>query len=332
MYHGRIPGTKRLIGVLGLMVPIRSQLHRMNISYENGTLLSGAVPTPTVPGQTTLTQFFSHFEGIDDFFTRGVLAPKELELTVRQRRTSIGDVVMLTAFDASLCSEWLDAFLIGMQWVFPTGNKQRATQIWPIELGNGGSYQFEPFINLYGNFCTWINPVLYAGGRYSTHYTGWRRIPQLKTGTGGEPLQDTTVLIPAGFENYIVTPGTSFSNFDTTRLQFADQRVAAKVHPGSQFLFRIGNFTEEFLIESLDLGIFYDLYLSGKEKIGVLDVGVFDTNLLTQNSDTTQHIISWRLGYTHDEVLQAYVGSQHVIAGKNVPQDNKLYASIAAYF
>lgn len=118
MYHARFPGTNSLMGVLGLMIPLRSQLHRMTISYQDGTLLSAALPPSSVPGQTTLTQFFSNFESIDDFIMRGVLAPKGLQFNVRQRKINLGDIVALTAIDASQCSEWLDALLIGMQWVF----------------------------------------------------------------------------------------------------------------------------------------------------------------------------------------------------------------------
>lgn len=332
MYYARIPGTRKLLGVLGLMIPIISQRHRMDISYDNGSLISPAVPPPSVPGQTTLTQFFSYFESVDDFFTRGVLAPKGLTCNVRQRRTSIGDVVALTAFDFSGCSTWCDACLLGMQWVFPTGNKQHGTRVWPLELGNGGSYQFEPFLNIYATMFTWINPIFYIGGRFSTSYTGIRRVPQLKSGSSGQALLDTSVLIPPGFENYIVTPGESFSEFDTTVLQLADARVQARIHPGAQMLVRMGNFFEEFLIDCLDLGIFYDVYMQKKERIGVLDVGIFNTELLERHSVRTEHLISWRLGYTHNDVLQAYVGSQHVVAGKNVAQDNKIYASLIAYF
>ncbi len=332
LYHARFPGTQTVLGVLGILLPIRSQLHRMNIRYENGSLFAATAPQQSVPGQSTLTQFFSYFEGIDDFFTRGVLAPKELAFTVRQRKINIGDIAALTALDVSGCSEWFDACLIGMQWVFPTGSKQDATQVWPIELGNGGSYQFEPFINIYANVLPWINPVFYVGGRLSTSYTGWRRIPQLKTGVGGQPLAQTNVLIPPGFQNYIITPGVDFAAFDTTVLQLADQRVSARIHPGAQMLLRVGNFFEQFLIECLDLGIFYDVYTQRKERIGVLELGIYNTDLLVQRSATTAHIVSWRLGYTHNDVLQAYIGSQHVVAGKNVPQDNKIYASLAAYF
>ena len=60
--------------------------------------------------------------------------------------------------------------------------------------------------------------------------------------------------------------------------------------------------------------------------------GTFDTVLLENASRTTKHLISWRIGYSHHEYLEAYIGTQHVIAGKNVSQDHKIFASISAYF
>jgi len=132
------------------------------------------------------------------------------------------------------------------------------------------------------------------------------------------------------FQQYCVEP---FSESDTTVLHFADQAVSTRARLGSRVLIGIGNYFYNVFNLGFRLGILYQYIHKSKDSVSVKKTeDMFDTNLLEARTDRRSHTIGWYLSYKFNNMVELNIGSEHAIAGKNVPKHHELFASVVAVF
>jgi len=331
IYLFQLPRTCYAIGALGFQLPVRHKRHCMTLDFEDGTLFGAeTIPVGGMLEESTLKQFFRDFQGLEDFFRRGVLGPKGLTFLKRQYKTGLGDISLFGLIDFGLYFDTVEALQVGMNVIFPTGNKRTGSKVWEVELGNGGAYQFEPFINMYFCYRRAINPMVYVGVRFSKDFTALRRIPQLIVNADNNAaIADTPVIIPSRFSSHSVR---EFSENNSSVLYFADRARAVTVSRGEEYFARIGNYIYDIMQCGFYLGVFYDVHVKRKDSLSFKDSKNFNVKLFEETSAKTAHKISWSIAYAHSNKTELYIGSQHVVAGKNVPQQHKVFASIAWFF
>jgi hypothetical protein len=331
-----------VVGSIGINVPIKSQLHIMDLSFSGGTLLFQNLPAGGDLAQTLLTQFFKDYLDIRDFFDSAVLKSKGLAFYNRQRRTGLGDVSLYCLADWGAYFNYMDALQVGLNVVLPSGNKRKGDTIWEIELGNGGAAQFEGSLTmLFATPSPVFNPAVRLVGQISTPFSALRRIPKLRQQINDADSLQPRVLI-SEFEdllvpmqtfrgNYYVDP---FSAYDSSVLEFADLAVSSRIRYGSQFLISIGNYFYDVMNLGFRLGIFYDFMHKGSDNITTLCDApyLFNSSLLEQNTNERFHRLGWNLTYKFDNLVELNVGSQHILAGCNISRLHEFYMSLIAVF
>lgn len=326
---------------VGFTIPFKSRLHIMDCSLVGGVLRSSATDPDL---DVMLCNFFQQVTGIKDFFLSGILAQKGITFEQRQRKTGIGDVSLFTFVDFAAISQHLDAMQTGVNLVIPAGGKASPDTVWDLVLGNGGAFQVELFANtLFRTNSSALNPNIRLVGQFSAPFTSKRRVPKCKQQDAGRTALTPTLarsiglIVPEAFQNGFFID--DFAEFDTTVLELADQAVRTRTRYGSRLVLGLGNYFYHVFNLGFRLGVLYEFMYKGKdsvclkpEKCDPCDSGTFNTKLLESRTKQQAHTIAWELAYKFDNLVELTMGSQHVIAGKNVPRNQEIFASLTAAF
>ena len=327
-------GENRIKGAIGATLPIKSRTHLMDFSFSGGQLFTaGENPSNIDAINNTLARFFNDFTDICDFFRRGILEPKGLTFDCRQNRVGVGDLQLFVTGDFQDYFEHVDGWQVGFTWIFPTANKQDATKIWEVELGNSGAVQLDLFSNIViSSSSNLFNPALVFGGEFSIPFTSCQRVPKCKSQEEEGLLADNPDILLPVFKEYRSDP---FKEFDSSVLYFADQAIKTRISYGSRFFFGLGNYFYNVFRESFRLGIWYNFFTKSKDKVRIKDscaTGVFNTCLLEERTKSTSHSLSWNLTYKFNNLFELNLGSQHVVGGRNMVKYNEFFASAIIVF
>jgi len=346
-YRSRPWLCEKFVTVIGANLPLKTQVHNLDLIITEGTL-SREIFTPSQTGATAdrfmpLRMFYREFVSIEDFVIRAVLAPKGITYKPRQRKTGFGDLSIFAYIDAGLAFEHMDSLEIGMNFVLPTGKKADCDTLWDIELGNGGLFQCNWFINGIFNTCSnALNPSFRLAAEVSASSSrGSRmRIPQrhvnptlrrfvAEIGDEDFGAPDVDVIRPfPEFNQYFVDP---FNELDSLCAAFADEAVRARVKQGSRVLVGIGNYFYNVCIRGIRLGIFYDFMHKGSDEVDVLCVDRperFVTSKVTDCTNESWHRLGWNLTNKFRDLCEVNFGSQHIVAGTNTPKVHEVFASV----
>jgi len=95
----------------------------------------------------------------------------------------------------------------------------------------------------------------------------------------------------------------------------------------------VGNYFYNVFNLGFRLGVLYQYMHKQKDSVSVKNTeNEFDTNLLEARTDRRAHTIGWDLSYKFKNMIELNFGSEHAIAGKNVPRHHKVFASVVAVF
>lgn len=337
MYRSQL-GSSRTVGVIGINFPIKTVLHILDFKLIGGELFNEAFTPDLIARENTLNEFFNDFSSIEDFFERAVLDPKGLKLECRQRKTGLGDIVLFGQFDFANYVEWADGLELGVNFILPTGGKEDANIVWEPVLGNGGAFQVDLYFNvLFHSSSQYFNPQITIVGELSAAYNNCRRIPKIKEQTETLQVAENPELLAPIFCEYFIDP---FSECDSSVFYFADQAVKASTRIGPKFLITVGNYFYDVFNIGFRLGIFYQYLHKAKDTVKVLssDCAAFtkDCNcgvaLVEKRTNAQAHTIGWNLSYMVKNRVEINIGSQHIIAGKNVPRTHEVFASLIVVF
>ncbi|MFI5333180.1 MAG: hypothetical protein ACHQVS_03695, partial [Candidatus Babeliales bacterium] len=336
-YRRSLGETERMDVVIGLNVPIKTQFNILHIDFDSGSLLS-PMGTNLPVSQSTLAQFFSFYEDVYDFFVASILEPKGLTYHSLQRKTGLGDITFFGYIDGAKYFNYVDALQVGVTWMVPTTTADIASNLWPIDLSQGGGSSVGFFSNaLLHSPWAGINPALQVSVDISPTFYGMRRIAQLKQFNGpvdgvhnvigkGNPLGGLIQSVPPVFGDVV----TTFSEYDSTIPAFADAAVRTRIKRAPRVLAGIGNYFYNIFKKDFVLGIFYDYTHKAKDCFKVCSDATFDTASLAKLTEVNSHRISWRLSYRFPNYIELNGGTQHIVGGKNVIQLNQLYVSFIA--
>ncbi|MCA9770715.1 hypothetical protein KC460_05080 [Candidatus Dependentiae bacterium] len=331
-----------VVGSIGANVPIKSSLHLMDLDFSEGTLLFQNLPLGDDTAQTLLTQFFKDFINVKDFFERAVLGSKGLKFHNRQRKVGVGDVSIYCLADWGHYLDYMDALQLGVNVVLPSGNKRKGDKVWEVELGNGGAVQVEGSVTMLFNSPSPVfNPVVRLAGQVSVPLTAPRRVPKLRK-QANDPTSVTPRVLIREFEDLLVPIETfrgyyhldPFEEYDSSVLEFADLAVKTRVRYGSQFLISVGNYFYNVMNLGLRFGAFYDFMHKGKDSICTVcdSPRLFNTCLLEERTNQRFHRFGWNMTYKFDNMVEINTGSQHILAGRNIPRTHEMYISVVAVF
>lgn len=330
-YRLPLGDEEQYYATFGINVPVKSRRHFMDLNLVGGALFGERSQL-----DSTLEQFFKDFSSIEDFFARAVLAPKGLLFEERQQKGGIGDVSLYTSVDVGGYFNHVDGLQFGVNAVLPTAHKRCDKYVWEIELGNGGAFQFEAFANvLFNSGSCYFNPTFLLSGQVSSAFCAQRRIPKRKIQSVEGLLADNPAILLPVFTQYRSDP---FNEYDSSVLHFADQTVCARVKQGSRVLFGIGNYFHEIFKRRFRLGVFYYFIAKGQDSVEIKQdakcplEGEFNTCLLQECTRERSHSFGWNLAYKFYDLCEFNVGSQHTVAGLNVPRSHDFFVSVVAVF
>ncbi|MGB8366933.1 MAG: hypothetical protein WCD44_01110 [Candidatus Babeliales bacterium] len=334
-------GWQRAYWTVGFTIPFKNRLHIMDCSLIGGALRSSA----TDPGlDVMLCNFFQQVTGIKDFFLSGILAQKGIAFEQRQSKTGIGDVNLFAFVDFAAVSQHLDAMQTGLNLVIPSGGKQNPDTVWDLVLGNGGAFQVELFANaLFRTSSAALNPNIRLVGQFSAPFASRRRVPKCKqqdeerVALTPALARSIELIVPQAFQNGFFID--AFQDFDTSVLELADQAVRTRTRYGSRLILGLGNYFYDVFKVGFRLGVLYEFMYKAKDSVclkkktcGACDSGIFNTKFLESSTKQQAHTIAWELAYKFDNLVELTMGSQHVIAGRNVPRNQEIFASLTAAF
>ena len=335
---------QRVYGVVGFTIPFKSRLHIMDCSLVGGALRSLATDDGL---DQMLRNFFQQVTGMKDFFASGILAPKGITFERRQRKTGVGDISLFTFVDFAAVSQHLDGMQTGINLVLPAGGKPNPDTVWDLVLGNGGAFQVELFANtLFRTDYAALNPNIRLVGQFSVPFTSRRRVPKCKQQDEGRvPLtpalaRSIELIVPQAFQmDPAILFIDDFAEFDTSVLELADQAVRTRTRFGSRVIVGVGNYFYNVFKLGFRLGLLYEFMYKSKDsvclkpdKCAACDPGTFNTKLLELRTKQQAHSIAWELAYKFDNLVELTMGSQHLIAGRNIPRNHEIFASLTAVF
>jgi len=337
-----VPGRwQRAYGVVGVTIPFKNRLHIMDCKFVGGALRSLAED----PGLDVMLQnFFQEFTGMKDFFASGILEPKGLTFESRQRKTGVGDINLFSFVDFAAVSNHLDSMQMGVNFVLPAGGKPNPDTVWDLVLGNGGAFQVELFSNvLFRTDYPAFNPNIRLVGQFSLPFTSRRRVPKCKQQEAGRVsltpalARSIELIVPQAFQTGFFID--DFSEFDTTVLELADQAVRTRTRFGSRVIVGAGNYFYNVFKLGFRLGLLYEFMYKSKDEVSIktddctgCTPGTFNTNLLESRTKQQAHVLAWELAYKFDNLVELNMGSQHSIAGKNIPRNHEIFVSLTAAF
>lgn len=346
---------KRVSCTLGCIIPIRTILHILDINPIGGYFFNESFAGQYVTRSTTLTQFFSDYSSLPDFISRAVLEPKGLSYQPRQRATGFGDTSFFGLLDFAGFFNHFECLQMGMTIVAPTGKVGSQNVIFPASLGNG-SVQFDFFANMiFSTRARMFNPAFHVVGNIMPSYKTTQRIPHLITNTmrqqmtlqGMAPNIASNALLyyqltpPPPFVGYYVD---SFSEYDTTVPQFANNALPVTLSRANRVTVGFGNYFYDLFGTGLQLAIFYDIIHKSGDSFCLDKSAQCNpiTSMLTNSdlnlekmyelSSERTHLLSWTLSYQFENLVNINMGSQNVIAGKNVARAQEFFASLIVVF
>ena len=342
LYNFVLPwGYENIRGVVGANVPLKSVRHDLDVQLIGGSLFQkGNTEHPSTVLTNVLVDFFKDFTSINDFFQRAVLDPKGLTLEKRQRKMGLADINTFFLLDFKKYFDVIDAFQVGVNFVWPTGNTADGDKVWEIILGNGGGVEAELFSNLtFNTSYNYLNPIFFLSARYGFEYCDKQRVPRFVFNTvedkaitddSNNPTIDG-LLVPV----FPDAKAAQFAEFDTLVPLFADNVVEVERNPGITVNFGMGNYTYDVFKADLRLGLFYHFMYKDRDSIFVdcsSKTVKYDTHLLEQQSKQWMHRLGWNLTYRAKHPVEVSFGSNHVVVGQNVGRTHEIYASLSAAF
>lgn len=332
----------------GMTVPFKNKQHQVALNFlYNGTLFQQIFsPTQTVR-ETTIYQFFVDFTDVNDYFMTQILGPKNLVFEPNQRKIGLGDITLFASVE--LLNRWcyLKNWQSGITIVTPSGGRPCGNKIWEVVLGNGGATQFDFYSNMFfetdwGDVCcvSFLNPAIRFAAEGSASFCSWYRIPQTISATPGHQnmrvqVQDIPGLdAPARFNQFYVDP---FTADETTSPWFAGQKTMTRVKYGPQVLIGFSDFIYHIMYDNCRVGLFYDYSHKGKDRLHPLSspngsLNKFNTESIEKYTRRTMHRLGWNLTYKFENYVELTLGSQHIVAGKNVPRSHDVYLTAALVF
>jgi hypothetical protein len=315
---------------LGFQLPIKHKEVDVDFVLVGGKLYRGGFVQQATQRETTITQFFKDFESVEDFFIRAILRPKGIAYVPSQRKTGIGDISLFAIVDVAQCCECIDGLQCGVTLVTPTASKTKANTLFEVSLGNGGGVLIDVWSNVLFRSCSdYFNPTFEIGAEFGVNkFSSVQRISQIKMQAQEGPLRDNPTLLVPVFTEYRTDP---FVEIDSTVPFLADAATTVRMRQGYKMFVGFGNYFYDLFNTSSRLGIFYDYLRTGKTKI--FDVAAnFRPGLITDFSKSHAHRIGWNLAFKASSGFEVEIGSQHIIAGKNVAKLNELFATLTAVF
>jgi len=319
---------------VGFNVPVRSCTHIMSLDLEGVDPRNhGFTGGEDGDIQFVLGDFQKHFVDVMDFFNRVVLGPKDLNFSERQHKVGVGDISLFTFFDLNRLTDKFDGLQVGLDLVFPSGNKSKGCEVWEVILGNGGAFQLGFSANaLFKTATNYFNPSIGLGGKVSFEFESCRRVPKLKMNNSDKEVFaiDVKDLLVPVFSSHKVR---SFAEYDSCVHYFADQIARTKTKLGGLALFSIGNYFYNVFREAFRLAFFYDFLYKTRDNVYVCDKdGIYNTCGLEECTQMHANQISWHLAYVSKAGIEVNAGTKHVLGGKNFPKTHSLFASLIANF
>lgn len=326
-----ITGMYRIDGVcwqelsltLGFQIPLKYKEHKLDLSLYDGKLYRVGYVANAGARETTITQFFKDFESVEDFFIRAVLGSKGLEYVPVQRTLGVGDLSFFGIFDVVPHLSYVDDVQCGITLVTPTAKKVHATTLYEIELGNGGGFLLDVFGNvLFSSVSRFFNPTVQAGCEIGLNaFRSSQRISQTKVQSEKGLLRENPTLRVPVFREYYTDP---FIEIDSTIPFFADAVSEVHMCRGNKIFVGCGNYIHRLFGMDSRLGIFYDYLRTGKTKFFGAPQQ-YDTKTITDFSRSHAHRLGWNFTLQTRNHVELSIGSQHIIAGKNVPRLHEFF-------
>ena len=322
---------------IGTTFAIKQVDHFLDLQFELGRISANSVimgfpgPNGTV-FEDNITQFFTDYSGLFDFFTSAILIPKQLTYYSSQQRTGFGDLglfVELEVPDPGFF--WTSQVNVGAALSLPTGNKATGYILWEIELGNGGAIQLDLYTSINFNKIHWLGTITFAAAiRFSAPFSKSIRIPQIKT-------NKNELFLPPRFQSYYInTPSGHFYSVDSTSASFADEAVCATTIYGLRGIFTV---SDNWNIPRLDatLGVIYQAMIKDIDTIHAPIYGnkQFVPAITEEQTDTISHgitgLIRWKFKRNMQD-CEFNIGFEAIVAGQNVLNTHKLFAGFTMSF
>lgn len=337
MYRFRPFSGRNLFGIIGFNLPVVAQVRTIDLGLHDGVLFGTGYTDDETKRETTLTQFFKDFSSVEDFFIRAVLGSKGITFDLSQRKVGLGDISLfanlefgpfMREYENGFCAG-LDAGQIGVNVSFPTASKLTGNNLWEIQLGNG-SYQFTFFGNaIFRTKSNFFNPALHAGVEINTCFCAadaGLRIPRVVKHEGGDTkIGDIPDIYTPVFKEY---RADAFEEVDSTVAMFADKIAEGTFRRGHRIFVGLGNYFYNVFKTNFRLGAFYNYSHKGEDKLCCEES--CDTSCFEGKS--IAHRVSWSLAYKFENFVEVGFGSQHIVAGKNVPEQHEIFLSLSAAF
>ena len=298
----------------GLDVPIVRRTNKIRFESTMTTSTREAL-------ETYRPAFFNRYSGLEDFLDK-ILQAKNIGYNKKDTETSLGDIT--TFLNVEIVSKFFERLLVGVRALFPTANDTITDRLWHPQLGNGGFVELGFFTSMLWSANDLVNPHLFMDISGSFPANVMRRVPQKKEYGGERPNSPVSDFLKLSTAATMYT-AQSFSEFDTTVRNFANDARLVKMRKGMELAIHLGNIFEHLFSRKSYLDLFYDLRVKAKDYVGHNSLGDgFLPAVLTRNSFEVAQKIGFNYLYQFDGRKRFSSGLLYTFAGRNVTQSLEL--------
>lgn len=297
---------------LNFTIPVKEVRESDLIGFIGGRIL----PTQTLDVPVSnWSQFATDFNTeFTDFFVRGILEQKDLTYKPIQRLFGLSDISLaanLTVDDLIPCTD----LNLSIWTSFPTAPQATQLVVNEIVLGQDGA-QLATF-GLATRTTTqrsFINPTVSFAVTISSRFGAWLRASKLKDNID-------EVFFPPSFTNAQLTPGSSFSYFDSASSTFADQRVWTQIRYGTVVTLTVGDTFIADAMDTCEMNMAYQFTWHDNATLTFPNDGnTYDASTQNYLFEQKIHMLIWSFTYTPVQAWQ-FSGSVNVVAaGTNTPR------------
>jgi len=314
---------------LGFHVPVVIKSHSLRLATQTiDCAIKSNIDCVDSANPGNVAVNFSQAYGTLSNFFDAILAAKCITFNHKNTQVALGDLSLFANF--TIDSKMFTKCMAGGLLVIPTGKKRNASQLWPVDFGNGGFVELGIFGSmLWGHNKIW-NPYIHAKLSGSFKADVSRRVPRIVTyaptdqPSGVSPAsQNINLILGSGVGLKSAADGGAFSFPDSTIRGFADSVQCIKLRPGIDFLLRLGNSFGRLPSKYGHLDVYYDLFLKGKTHAsGGCDTScsITTAGIWEANTYRVSHTAGLKYTYQWDEHGRFGLGGSYVFAGRNTPQ------------
>jgi len=312
---------------LGLVVPLQQQIRTIRLIPEVTTSAQAALRDRSVEVDSSALNnwLFREYYGLSvTDMMEDIIRQRNMIYQERLSQASVGEVSFFAALNFF---PWrLDRWTVSGEVIVPGVKSVDWSRFYPFIPESQGVISGRFSTGFVGRKTLIGSPHFKASFQVYAPASIVRRVPRMVTATSASYLPETEVY----GDGVLFDPLTDISEPETVVADFASQTVLSYVRPGFVANVRAGSVITPFISPLIEADFYYSFTLRGSDELRAgLSTADWYTQALLSKPYRAEHRLGCALVYAPNKNISITCGVEGVVAGRNVPIEIALAASIS---